>query len=229
MKSSFVVGMFLSITVLFGAQAVAQVEFGIGPIGGVNFGTVSILPANSLPAPAKPVERTRNMLGAQAELGFADEFFIVFQPTYVEKGFGVEVPTGYSGPLSIAINELEFPLLFKVKFTTGIFRPYAFVGPNLSVVLSANASPWEDLFGRTIPEQDLKSWTFSPDFAIDVGGGAEVNVTPLIGITFDVRYSLGLANTLQPYWNEYIGNRPTTGTLTASGFQILLGVMFHVL
>jgi hypothetical protein len=169
------------------------------------------------------------MFGVQAELGFADEFFIDFQPTYVEKGFGVEAPVGYSGPFSIAINELEFPLLFKVKFSKGMVRPYAFVGPNLSVVLSANASSWEDSFGQTIPEQDLKSRTFSPDFAIDVGGGAEVNVTPSIGITIDVRYSLGLANILRPYWNDYIGNRPTTGTLTASGFQVLVGAMFHVM
>jgi opacity protein-like surface antigen len=98
-----------------------------------------------------------------------------------------------------------------------------------SITVGAIGGWWEDSFGQTIPEQDLKSRTFSPDFAIDVGGGAEVNVTPSIGITIDIRYSLGLANILRPYWNDFIGNRPTTGTLMASGFQVLVGAMFHVM
>ncbi len=215
----------LACTMLLGARAGAQVEFGIGPIGGVNLGTVSILPAYSVPYGRTPGQRAGIMAGAQLELGISNEVFILFEPIYVGKGFEVG---GNDAPSTIAINEIELPLLLKVKFLSGPFRPYAFVGPDVSFVLSATSSPYPLFTGTIVPEQDLKSWTFSPDFSVDVGGGAEVSIMPGLAITADVRYSLGLANIMRAFWNQGLANTPTT-TVTASGVQVLVGVMFHVM
>jgi hypothetical protein len=203
----------------------AQIEFGVGPIGGVNVGTVAILPGYSVPYGVTPGQRSGIMAGAQMELGFSNTFYILFEPIYVGKGFGVG---GKDAPSAIAINEIELPLLFKVKFLSGHIRPYAFIGPNVSFVLSATSSSYRLFTGMIVPEQDLKSWTFPPDFAVDVGGGAEVSITPRLAITADVRYSLGLANIMRAFWNQGLGGTPTT-TVKASGFQILFGAMFHVL
>jgi opacity protein-like surface antigen len=77
-------------------------------------------------------------------------------------------------------------------------------------------------------DQDIKSQISSTDFAIDFGGGAEYNVTPKIGITLDVRYSVGVGNMANPpAAGTAVGGLGSTN-ITLSGFQVLAGVMFHV-
>lgn len=224
-RQSAVIFISLSIAILYQPQAIAQVEFGVGPIGGVNFATVSILPTYSVPYGRTPGQRAGIMAGAQLELGITNAFFILLEPMYVCKGFGVGGP---DAPSTIAINEIELPLLFKVKFLSGPVRPYAFVGPNVSFIISATSSSYPLFTGTIVTDQDLTSWTFSPDFAVDIGGGAEVNIMPRLAITADVRYSMGLANIMRAFWNQGLANTPIT-TVRASGFHILVGAMFHVL
>lgn len=202
----------LACTALFAAQSMAQMQFGVGPIVGVNFGTVSISPSPTYPAGYSQGGHTGIIFGAQAELGFAKMFYIEMEPSYIGKGFSISTPAGTA---TVTANELQIPVLFKVKFMPGVIRPYAFAGPNIGFVLtSTETSP-------SGQDTDLKSETSSTDFAIDFGGGAEYNVTPKIGITLDIRYSLGLGNL-----NSVAGS---TTTWHASGFQILAGVMFHII
>jgi opacity protein-like surface antigen len=201
----------------------AQMEFGVGPIVGLNFGSASITPTPVYPAGFTQGGHTGIMFGAQAELGFAKMFYVVMEPAYVGKGYSI---TGAQGSATVAVNELQFPVLFKVKFLKGVIRPYAFAGPNIGFVLASTLS--YSITGQTIPDQDLKSQTSSTDFAIDFGGGAEYNVTPKIGITLDIRYSLGVGNLANPPATP--GQAAATSqTNHASGFQILAGVMFHII
>ena len=201
----------------FTTQAVAQTEFGVGPIVGINFSSTSISPDPVYPAGYTKGGRTMIMFGAQAEVGFAKMFYIVLQPTYEGKGYQISGPAGSS---TIAVNELDLPLLFKVKFLQGVIRPYAFAGPDLGFVLTATRS--YSITGLNRPDEDLKSNTASTDFAIDFGGGAEYNVMPKMGITLDVRYSLGLSNMANPPAGA------ASQTDKGAGFQILAGVMFHI-
>jgi opacity protein-like surface antigen len=204
-------------------QATAQMEFGVGPVVGLNFASASISPTPTYPAGFTQGGRTGVIFGAQAELGFAKMFYIVLEPEYIGKGYSV---SGTQGTVTISVNELQFPVLFKVKFMKGVFRPYAFAGPNIAFILSATQS--YALTGQTIPDQDIKSNLTSTDFAIDFGGGAEYNVTPKIGITLDVRYSLGIANVNnQPATQGLVATTPPT--VHGSGFQILAGMMFHIM
>jgi opacity protein-like surface antigen len=201
----------------FTTHAVAQMEFGVGPLVGINFASTSISPDPTYPAGYTKGGRTTVMFGAQAEMGFAKMFYIVLQPTYEGKGYQISGPAGSS---TIAVNELDLPLLFKVKFLQGVIRPYAFAGPNIGFVLTATQS--YSFAGENTPDDDLKSKTSSIDFGIDFGAGAEYNVMPKMGITLDVRYSLGLSN---------VANPPAgAASLTdkGAGFQILAGVMFHI-
>jgi opacity protein-like surface antigen len=201
----------------FTTQAVAQTEFGVGPIVGINFSSTSISPDPVYPAGYTKGGRTMIMFGAQAEVGFAKMFYIVLQPTYEGKGYEI---TGPAGSVTVSGNELDLPLLFKVKFLQGVIRPYAFAGPDLGFVLTATRS--YSITGLNRPDEDLKSNTASTDFAIDFGGGAEYNVMPKLGITLDVRYSLGLSNMAKPPAGD------PSETDKVSGFQIFAGVMFHI-
>ena len=202
-RSFLAVAILIVFTVFVSAQAKAQVEFGLGPVIGLNFGTLSISPTPQISTGG----HTGFMIGAQAELGFSKMFYIVLEPTYCGKG-------GEVGTTTLAVNELDFPALFKVKFMKGIIRPYAFAGPDLCFVLSSTATTGGQ-------NTDISAQTSSVDFDLDFGGGAEYNVTPKIGITMDIRYSIGLSNL-----NNVSGS---TTTIKASGFQILAGMMFHIM
>ncbi len=202
-RSSLAVCMLIVLTAFVSVQAMAQVEFGLGPILGLDFGTLSISPSPQISTGG----HTGFMIGAQAELGFSKMFYIVLEPTYCSKG-------GSVGTTTLAVDELDFPAYFKVKFMKGVIRPYAFAGPDLCFVLSSTATTGGQ-------NTDISSQTSSVDFDLDFGGGAEYNVTPKIGITMDIRYSIGLSNL-----NNVSGS---TTTIKASGFQILAGMMFHIL
>jgi opacity protein-like surface antigen len=221
-RSTVAVCIVLACMALFAAQGMAQMEFGVGPVVGLNFSNVSFNPDNQYAAGVSQGGRTGIMFGAQAEIGFAKMFYIVLQPTYIGKGYGFTFPQGTS---TVSVNELEFPVLFKVKFIKGVIRPYAFVGPNLGLVLSASQSV--SVTGQTIPDTDLKPQTSSIDFALEFGAGAEYNVMPKMGITLDVRYALGLSNLSNPPANQ-VQAGATTQTQKSLGFQILAGVMFHI-
>jgi len=217
MKKCALVLVAVTCVMLFAGQAMSQIEFGVGPKLGLNFASTSISPTPNYGAGVTQGGRTTFMIGAQAELGFAKMFYIQLEPGYVGKGYSV---SGTGGSVTVAVSELQFPVLFKVKFMKGIIRPYAFLGPNIGFVMSATES--FAITGQTIPDQDLKSNVSSTDFSLDFGGGAEYNVTPKIGITGDIRYSLGLAN---------LNNNPASPNVTmkGSGFQILFGAMFHIM
>ena len=224
MKSALRVSILAAILLLCAGQSFAQTEFGVGAIVGLNFGSASITPTPVYPAGYTQGGRTGIIFGAQAELGFAKMFYIEMEPSYIGKGYTI---SGTQGTATVALSELQFPVLFKVKFMKGVIRPYAFVGPNIGFVLSSTLT--YAITGQTIPDQDLKSQTSSTDFAIDFGGGAEYNVTPKIGITLDVRYSLGVGNLANPPAAPQGQAVTTSPTNHASGFQIMAGVMFHII
>ena len=218
-RSTVVVGVLFTCSMLLGAQAGAQVEFGVGPIGGVNFGTTSIGTTNGYATGLTPMERTGLMVGAQAEVGLTKAFFVVVQPMYIQKGYRLSET---SGSAVLAIEEIEVPLLVKVKFLDGVFRPYVFAGPNLSIVLSAVQS--YAYTGHPGYSDDYTRNTSSTDVALDVGCGTEFNWSPEVGIVGDVRYSSGLKSIMKLIPARR-GMRPTK----TSGLQVLVGVKFHVM
>ena len=210
----------LLLVLLVTSSTYAQIELGIGLKGGLNFASISFSPELQLPAGATKGGRTGMMIGAAAELGFAKMFYVAIEPTYCGKGCSF---TQGSVTQTIAYNFLNIPVLFKVKFLKGMVRPYAFVGPNLGILLSATSSTTGLAAGNG--DTDIKATTSGSDFALDFGGGAEFNIVPKIAITGDVRYSLGLSNLN----NATVAAGATQTKYTTGGFQILFGAMFHIL
>lgn len=201
---------------LITTTAAAQVTFGIGPKIGINFSSISYDPDLTLANGVTKSGLTGIMFGAAAEIGFGPMFAVQVEPTYDQKGDKFE--QGSAKQTSTA-TFLEFPILFKVKFLQGSFKPYAFVGPSIGFTLSSKvkvegAGPGFD------GETDNKNNTSSTDFALAFGGGGEYKVAQKVGITGDVRYALGLSNL-----NKAAGS---TTTVKSRGFQILFGVLFHL-
>jgi len=221
MKTRSLFPLIVVLTLIMVAPSFSQMEFGVGIKGGINFGSLSFSP-DRYPAASGVTKsgKTGMMIGAVGELEFSKMFCVALEPTYCQNGENFEKG---SAKEALTINTLNIPVLFKVKFLKGVIRPYAFAGPNLGIVLSAN-DHIEGVGAGTDGDTDVKSQTSSIDFALDFGAGAEFNVTPKIGITGDVRYSLGLS--------DMNNSTPTPGTTATTaktaGFQILFGVLFHL-
>jgi hypothetical protein len=210
------------------ATSDAQTQFGIGLRTGLNFGTMSFTPD-----PAQGQQgvtqggRTGFMIGAGAELAFGGMFAVEMDLMYVMKGASFT-----QGPYNetIKLSELDIPILFKVKFLKGMIRPYGFVGPDIGLLLSAT----DHIEGPGVTrDNDLKS---NPngvelgglDFALEFGGGAELMITKNIGVSLDVRYSLGLSNLASLGSAVAQQQGATQPSWKASGFQIQVGGMWHL-
>lgn len=190
----------------------SQTQFGLGLRTGIDFSTISFDPEAPLAPTVTKSGLTTFVIGAVAELQFAGMFAAEIEPRYILKGIKYE---SGAAKQTVSTSQLELPLHFKVKFLKGSVRPFAFVGPNLGIVLTAKSK----LEGTgNDGETDLKNTTSSTDFGLDFGGGAEFKVASNIAITGDVRYTLGLSN---------LDTTPgITSTTKTRGFQILFGALF---
>jgi hypothetical protein len=134
--------------------------------------------------------------------------------------------------LTIKYNELEIPIHFKVKFLQGRIQPYAFLGPNLGLVMSAGST--SEFPGQAPTETDYKSGeqgvnqASTLDFSLEFGGGAEFLLTKQIGLLMNVQYNLGLSNVISPPANQAVVAGQVSPSWKTSGFQILFGCMFHL-
>jgi opacity protein-like surface antigen len=210
--------------------ASSQTKFAFGLRTGLNFATMSFDPVPYANTPQiSQGGRTGFMVGAAGELEFQKMFAVELDIMYTMAGakFSQTTPEATD---EVHISELQFPIVFKVKFLPGNkIRPYGFAGPVLGIVTSA--TDIIDVPGQGYhQETDLKSSTqgiqvSSMDFALTFGGGAEYLFTPKFGVLLDLRYSLGLSN---------IASLPagvqgaTTPTWHTRGFMIQVGGMYHI-
>ena len=223
MRRSLILFIVVALIAVIALPSSAQVKFGVGLRLGMNFGSVSIDPdIYTVGQNISKKGRTGFMIGAISELEFAKMFAVEFSPTFAMKGGGYEDTQG--GTDILKYSELQLPVLFKVKFLQGMIRPYAFVGPNLGIVMSATRS-LSPAQGQA-QDVDIKDNTSGMDFALDFGGGAEYMAMKNLGIFMDVRYSLGLSDLNSPQTPAQQG--VTYPTIKTRGFQIMVGSMFHL-
>jgi hypothetical protein len=105
------------------------------------------------------------------------------------------------------LEYVQFPLTLKVTGPVAGFKAYAFAGPNLGV--------------RVNPDGATAGGTFENiDFGLDVGGGLEYPVLPLISLMLDLRYTYGITDV----FNYYVGDGQ--GTLKSRDVKLLGGVIF---
>lgn len=211
------------------ASTRAQIQFGIGLKTGLNLSTVSADPdpyagLSAVGISSKKSGGTSFSVGAAAEVGFAKMFAIAIEPGYTQKSAKWELTQGQATASDErTVGYLQVPILFRVKFIEGPVRPYAFVGPNLGLVLSSKQKV-QGFANIQDGEYDAKSTTSSLDFGLEFGSGAEFKVAKQISLTGDVRYNLGLSN---------LDNSPAQQggqalSVKSRSFVILLGVLFFI-
>lgn len=218
MKTSKAVCLVLLLVASMTSISFAQIRFALGFRTGLNFSTISYA-QDPFQGPGITKSGTTNFAaGAVVELGFGKMFAAEVEPRFIQKGVRFEqtVQGQTATPRATSTgSELEIPIHFKVKFIEGPVRPYAIIGPNIGIVLSAKTK-FENT--QNDGEVDTKANTSSTDFGLDFGGGAEFKVASNIALTGDIRYSLGLSN---------LDATPgSTNSAKARGFQVLAGVLF---
>lgn len=216
-------------------SAVAQkgttgVSFAVGPRLGFNLASASYDP--SLPSQISNSMRFGFAFGGAAELTFMQYIAVQVEPMYIMKGNRIEGPIFtdgvqvIQGKISNNLALLEFPILFKGKYPAGIVTPYAFVGPSFGIVLTSKSQ--SEPVGYQSFESDEKDNTSSLDFGLAFGGGAEVKVTPMIGVIGDFRYVLGLTDMAKEPAAQPAQQSPQDQKVKTSGIQFLFGMLIHI-
>jgi opacity protein-like surface antigen len=211
----------VTLFVLFIITSTSFAQFKIGPRFGINLSSVS-----DDPDYGAGVEQSSHfgfLFGAAAELGIAGPMYAEVELLYIQKGEDLKGQDQLGNPAEqiFTANYLEIPILVKAKFPLGPVSPYAFVGPNIGILLSANS---EFTSGGQTQDTDIKDNMTSIDFALDFGAGVGFNVMPMMSLVFDVRYSLGLSDIVDP--QQQPGQQTQESTEKTRGFQIMLGAMF---
>jgi hypothetical protein len=120
--------------------------------------------------------------GAFLTYSFTRQFAVQPEILYVSKG--AEKDFFFVTPYW-SIDYLEVPVLLKCDIVpAGPVHPNLFVGPALSVLLSSKV-------GYSDVSYDVSDGMKSMDFSFVFGGGVDYK-----RITFDIRYTLGLTNTI---------------------------------
>ncbi len=219
------------------AQHNNEISFAFGPRFGFNLANGSWSP--DLPTGISKGSRFGILFGGVAEMHIADFAYVQMEPTYIQKGDkltatedlqqadGSILPNGTA--VTDQLSELDIPILFKAKFETkSPIRPYAIAGPTLGFVLSSNQHV-EVPNGQTL-DNDQGSTTSSIDFGLLFGAGAEYTVTHNIGLTFDIRYQLGLSNldnepAAQPAQGQ---QAQPSQSIKSGGIQFAIGALFSI-
>lgn len=212
--------------VALASQTFSQVQFGIGVKAGLSLSSASVDPDPYAGLQAQGINSTKSGgtgfgVSANAELSFGRMFAVALEPGYTQKSVKWELTQGTARATDErTISYLQIPVLFRVKFIEGTVRPYAFVGPNIGLVLSSKAK-FQGFANIQDGEYDVKSTTSSIDFGLEFGGGTEFKVARQVALTGDIRYNLGLSN---------LDNSPAQQGQSASvksrNFVILFGVLF---
>ncbi len=220
--------MVAALSFLVSLPALAQVQFGLGLKAGLALSSASVDPDPYQGLQAQGVSSTKSGgtgfgVSAHAELAFGRMFAVALEPGYTQKAVKWELTQGTARATDErTISYLQIPVLFRVKFIEGTVRPYAFVGPNIGIVLSSKAK-FQGFANIQDGEYDVKSTTSSIDFGLEFGGGTEFKVARQVALTGDVRYNLGLSN---------LDNSPAQQGQSASvksrNFVILFGVLFFL-
>jgi len=201
----------------------AILPFNIGAKGGLNIANAS-LDNITLPSGFEKLSKSGFMAGGVVEANLPGPLSIALEILYTQKGTKLEgqIDPG-TGSLVKAtqtesVTSLEFPLLAKAKFGAGKVKPMIMAGPSIGIVLSAEEKLEADGLGSQT--SDTKESTSSIDFGIVAGAGVEIKVAPMVSLTGEARYQLGLSNLVKnPTGNE---------SIKSNGIQFLLGLLFAI-
>ena len=207
------------------ATAEAQPSIRIGAEGGLAISSLKYTPEVFAGS-------TRNgmVIGIVGEVSLNNILAIQISPRYMEKGksLGTFTITGDAGPEALGTYEAfekldyyEVSAIAVAKLPATLISPHAFVGACVGHLASATVNLPSSTTQRS-DDQDIKDRFESSDVCIDFGAGVEYQLSPLLGVRIDGRYSLGLTN----IWKS----DPTSiyESAKSNSIQITLGALVSI-
>jgi hypothetical protein len=201
LRASMFMGLLISPMASFAAMS-----FGLGPLGGMNFGDANI------DGHDKTTMRKGFAAGLRTEFGVTSPISLMIEPTYVQKGADFEYAGGINA--SGELDYIEIPALIKAKFGAQKANAYAFAGPSLDINTSAKGSisTFSDTF-----EKQAANIVFSGQ----VGGGAEFQIAPYVYLAADIRYVYAFTDALE----DNVGD---ISSWKSRDIRLTGGVLFHI-
>jgi opacity protein-like surface antigen len=145
----------------------------------------------------KASSTTKFIWGGLLDFSVTRGLSVVVEPSYVEKGtFARPIDIqGYVPKLSFDQSYLEFPVLLKYSFGSGI-RPYIVIGSTVGVNLSSKlrAEIQGPRMARLEIEGDVANLVRDFEYSLEFGGGASYEIDEYISLLVEARYSYGLSN-----------------------------------
>lgn len=183
----------------------SAISFGLGPIGGMNFGDAAV------DSHDKTTGRQGLALGGRAEFGVTSPYSLLVEGMYVQKGARFDV-------LGVTtrgdFDYVEIPVLLKAKFGAQKGHAFVYAGPSLGINVNTE--------GKFISfSGDFKDKSASTVISGDVGVGGEFQVIPYVYLSGDVRYSYGFTNAL----DNSVGD---IDSWKSRDVRALVGVLFHL-
>jgi opacity protein-like surface antigen len=217
MKKFFFVALVL---LLVGAvtTSFSQAKLSFGPKLGIVMANASFDP--DVPAGVTKSSRTGFTGGAALEVMFSGiPLGIEADLLYTMGGTKLEASSGgVTGTQTEKLTFIEIPVLLKGKFATkSPVSPYVYAGPSLA--FTASAKEVVEVTGYGSQETDVKDQIKSTNFSLVFGGGAEFQIESKVGLTFDVRYGLGLSD---------MAKDPDPGDpkIKTNGLSLMVGCLF---
>ena len=192
------------------APASNALDFGAGPIGGVNLGNAEVDDHDETDA------RTGVAAGARAEFGVTAPFSLLVEAMYVQKGARFDVSAGPFGDIHAEgdLDYLEIPVLAKAKFGSGDAHAYVFAGPSMDINLKT-----EGTFGSF--SDTFKDESAALVFSGQAGAGAAFKVAPFVYLTGDARYVMSFSDAL----DKPVGD---IDEWKSRDIRFLAGVLIHL-
>ena len=206
----------------------SQISIRWGLDAGMNFGNQT----NTFFGNDDKASRVGFVVGGLGEIRIADFLYVQVEPRYIQKGakqvnhfvFTSNAGIGTEEDNLLKLGYLEVPALLKARFGDGNLKPFVFAGPNIGFLLSASvesdgySAHHQQLFTHIV---DIKNQYKSLDIALDLGAGAEYQVSPAVSFLLDARYSYGLSDL-----NNVGGSFDPT--MKSYGIGIVLGALFSL-
>ena len=178
------------LTAVLPRPAAAEVTFGLGIKGGVNFASITY----SYEGESDNSSSSMNpIIGGFLAINFNKTF--TFQPEIYFLNSGgkwVWEEEGFSIKEVEKIGSIHIPLLAKVHLAQeGKAIPILFAGPAVDFILSAKGKYYLD--GEFFDDYDFKEFIKHTNLSLVFGGGVEIMMDKLM-IVLEGRYNMGLSD-----------------------------------
>jgi hypothetical protein len=199
----------VSLAVLFAAAVLPQsAAAGVGVKGGYSWANLKFTGATDVPT----LTDIKNPVGGvwfSMGLGL---FSIQPEILYIRQGARMEALPDW---MEDRVDYIQVPVLLKIHVIPGPISPMVYAGPYGAYMLSAKGVAF--IGGVLEPAVDIKDQIKSTDYGVVFGGGVDFRL-PVIKLSAEVRYNLGLANVAK---NSAPGESVKTKSL-----MVLVGIGF---